>query len=91
MDMYSKMDGSTPVSSALDGVWDIQKRGIIKDQKNGKSKKDQDKKEEETEFEDGLVPKEKKMNRGPAAEPKQEENEATEENPPTERKIDIII
>jgi hypothetical protein len=91
MDTYSKMDGSAPVSSALDGVWDIQKRGAIKDQKNGKGKKDRDKKEEETEFEDGLVPKEEELKTETEAESKQEESESTEKDPPTERKIDIII
>jgi hypothetical protein len=91
MDTYSKMDGSAPVSSALDGVWNIQKRGVIKDQENRKGKKDGDKKEEEKTFEDGLVLKEGEMKKEAQEEPEQDKVQPTEENPPTERKIDIII
>ena len=91
MDTYSKMDGSAPVSSALDGVWNIQKRSIIKDQKEGKGKKDQEKKEEEKAFEDGLVPKEDEIKTEAETESKQKETGSTEENLPKERKIDIII
>jgi hypothetical protein len=91
MDTYSKMDGSAPVSSALDGVWNIQKRGIIKDQKNGKGKKDRENKEEEKSFEDGLVPKEEENRAEAQEEPKPGNSESDDENPLKERKIDIII
>jgi hypothetical protein len=91
MDTYSKMDGSAPVSSALDGVWNIQKRGAIKDQKEGKGKKEQEKKEEEKAFEDGLVPKEDEVKAETGTGPEPDENESTEENSPAQRKIDIII
>jgi hypothetical protein len=91
MDTYSKMDGSAPVSSALDGVWNIQKRSIIKDQKEGKGKKDQEKKEEEKAFEDGLVPKEDEVRAETVTGTEPDENESTEENSPTQRKVDIII
>jgi len=91
MDTYSKMDGAAPVSSALDGVWDIQKRGVIKDQKNGKGKKGRDKKEEEKAFEDGFVPNEEDVKAETGTGPEPGENKSSEENSPKQRKIDIII
>ncbi len=91
MDTYSKMDGPVPVSSGLDGVWNIQKRGVIKDQENRKTKKDQDKKEEEKTFEDGLVLTEDEMKKDAREETEQDGSQPAEESPPAERKIDIII
>lgn len=94
MDMYSKMDGSAPVSSAVDGVWGIQKKGRIDDQRNGKGRKGRDRIEEEEEFEDGLVPREQEESA--AAEEKESDKGGTgadskNEDPSTTRKIDIII
>jgi hypothetical protein len=91
MDTFSKMDGSAPVSPVLDGVWNIQKRGIIKDQKDGKGKKDQEKKEEETQFEDGLVSKEDETNVKSQTETEQDSSESENQGPSTHRKVDIII
>jgi hypothetical protein len=91
MDMSSKMDGSAPVSQALGGVWEIQKKGRIDDQRKENRKKDKDRKEEETEFEDGLVPKEEEITTDTEAGVQKEESDPKDESPSTTRKIDIII
>jgi hypothetical protein len=91
MDMNSKMDGSAPVSQALGGVWEIQKKGRIDDQRKENRKKDKDRKEVETEFEDGLVPKEEEMTTETGAELQKEASDSKDESPATTRKIDIII
>jgi len=92
MDMYSKMDGSIPVSPVLDGVWGIQKKGRIDDQRNEKRKRDKGKKGEEEDFMDGRVPDEQEMITD--AETQVDEDNADnskDDNPSTTRKIDIII
>lgn len=91
MDAYSKMDSSAPVSQGPGSVWEIQKKGRIDNQQNEHKKKS--KKEEETEFEDGLVTKEEEMTRDTGAEVQKEEDDSDskDKSPSTARKIDIII
>ena len=94
MDMSSKMDGSAPVSQALDGVWGIQKKGRrVADQHNESRKKGKDDKAEKEEFEDGLVPKEEEMTAAAEAEVEKEEvdSESKDGSPAAIRKIDIVI
>ena len=93
MDASSKMDGSAPVSRGLGGVWEIQKKGRIDDQRKGIAKKGKEKKEEEEEFEDGLVPKEEETAAALESEGKKKESDSgpDDESPSAPRKIDIII
>lgn len=92
MDMYSKMDGTAPVSTALDGVWEIRRKGRIDEQLNDKRRKNRENKEEE-EFEDGLVPREQETITAEETEPDKDkaQNGSTDEDHSTTRKIDIII
>jgi len=91
MDMSSKMDGSVPVSQALGGVWEIQKRGrIVTDQRDEKRKKDKDDQGEEK-FEDGLVPNEEEVKASAEAEVEKEEADSEAEGLAATRKIDIVI
>jgi hypothetical protein len=62
MDMYSKMDGSIPVSQVLGGVWKIQKKPKAADQREENKKKNKEKQDEEKDFEDGrIVPDDREM------------------------------
>lgn len=91
MDMYSKMDGSTPVSQVLGGVWKIQKKPRADDQHEA-GKKNKGKKEEEKDFEDGRVPDDREMMEADAhADNGIIENDSKEDEPSPTRKIDIII
>ena len=93
MEMYSKMDGSTPVSPALGGVWEIQKKGRIDDQHKKNRKKGKENKEEEKEFEDGLVVEEQGTMEASEKEVDEDkkDNDLKDDNPSEARKIDIFI
>jgi hypothetical protein len=93
MDMYSKMDGSAPVSPVLGGLWEVQKKGRTDDQKNENRKKGREKKEEGTDFEDGRVPGEQEMTTDGETQVKEDntETDSKNDNPSKTRKIDIII
>jgi len=91
MDMYSKMDGSTPVSQVLDGVWKIQKKPRSDDQHETR-KKNREKKQEEKDFEDGRVLSDHEMMEAEThADTGIIENDSNEDEPSPTRKIDIII
>jgi hypothetical protein len=91
MDMYSKMDGSTPVSQGLGGVWKIQKKPRADDQQEAR-KKNKEKKEEEKDFEDGRVLNDREMTEADSrADNGIIENDSKEDDPSPMRKIDIII
>ncbi|MBN1627586.1 MAG: hypothetical protein JW944_13765 [Deltaproteobacteria bacterium] len=91
MDMYSKMEGTTPVSSALDGVWEIQKKRI--DEKLNDKRKNNSEKKEEEEFEDGLVPREEEKItvEGKESGKERTDTDKADEAHSSKRKIDIII
>jgi hypothetical protein len=95
MDMYSKMDGSAPVSPILGGVWKIQKKPSTGDQHGDGGKKDREKKEEEKNFEDGRIAggNEMIMDADKPLDSEDIENETTsqENGSPARHKIDITI
>jgi len=93
MDMYSKMDGSTPVSPALGGVWSIQKKSATDDRHNNNSKKTGKYKEKEKDFEDGWVPDDQEMTTDAETKPddQNDEGDTKDDNPSSTRKIDILI
>jgi|WetSurMetagenome_2_1015567.scaffolds.fasta_scaffold120276_4 hypothetical protein len=95
MDMYSKMDGSAPVSQILGGVWKIQKKPSTDDQHVDERKKNRKKKEEEKNFEDGRITGDNEMIMGDDAplnnEDVKNENAPEEDSSPARHKIDITI
>ncbi len=92
MDMNSKMDGTASVSTALDGVWEIQRKGRIDEKLGDKRKKSSEKKEEE-EFKDGLVPREEETITAEEKEPEKDktDTDTKDETHSSARKIDIVI
>jgi hypothetical protein len=94
MEMYSKMDGPANVSKALGGVWKIQKKGWTDDKRNENRKNSREKKEEETDFEDGRVLEDQEIIMDAETKTNDENAEKTDPedaNASSTRKIDLII